>query len=205
MQKILLVLVSVATLACNRYPGSDARTEDLDVVVTQVQPGLDLSGLSTYAITNKVKPISPDGSLPNFELTGELNDLILNTTKDNMNQFGWILVDSTQNPDFALDLGFALTQNTNVYGSYPGYGWGYPGYGWSYPWWGYSTVTSYQVGSIVMGGLDLKNVDTTHQQIPVLWHALIQGPHVNNVKDPDARIVRDINQAFIQSPYLNRN
>ena len=202
MQKVFLIVSLVfITVACNLYPGQDARTEQLDVVVTAYNPNTDFQSLKTYALTSQLKPMGSDpNNLP--EISDELNDLVLSTIRSNMHAYDWEEVDSTMNPDMAIDVGVAEGTNTNIYGLYPGYGWGYPGYGWYYPWWGYSTVSSYRVASIVIVGMDLKNVDTVNMQIPMHWTALIQGPAIGNVDDPEARVQRDINQAFEQSTYL---
>lgn len=208
MMKKLFVLVLLGSLvaSCNLYPGSEARTDQLDVVVTQKDPDADFSGMTTYAIAREIKPVSSDpNNPPQFEISDELNEVVIQTIKANMAGYGWTLVDTAASPDLAIDLGATITRNTNVYGGYPGYGWGYPGYGWGYPWYPYTTVTSYDVGSIIMVGLDLNNIDHGSMVIPTLWHGLIQGPLINNVDDPIGRVQRDINIAFETSPYLKVN
>jgi hypothetical protein len=117
--------------------------------------------------------------------------------------YGWILVDSTDSPDMAIDLTATKARTTNIYGS-PG--WGYPGYGYGYGYgWGYTTATSYDVGTILMTGLDLNNIDHGDMTIPVLWLGVVQGPVIGNVDDPLSRVQRDVNVVFETSPYLNLN
>jgi hypothetical protein len=208
MKYFALLFVGFAAIptACNLYPGDNARTEELDVIVTHFDPAVDFSQFTTYALAPEIKPVSSSpNDPPNFEISPELNDIVIQTIEANMAAYGWTKVDTSDNPDLAIDLGATVTRNTNVYGTWPGYGWGYPGYGWGYPWPTYSTVTSYQVGSIIMVGLDLNNIDTVNQIIPAMWHGLVQGPLINNVDDQIGRVERDINQAFDQSPYLNVN
>jgi hypothetical protein len=162
--------------------------------------------MSTYALTEKIKPVSINpNDPPNFEISDKLNDVVIKTIEARMAGYGWTKVDTNANPDLAIDLGATVTRNTNVYGGYPGYGWGYPGYGWGYPWYPYTTVTSYDVGSIIFVGLDLNNIDHGNQEIPVLWHGLVQGPIIGNVDDPLDRMARDVNILFDQSDYLNIN
>lgn len=208
MKHITLYLLGLILVisSCNLYPGENARTEELDVIVTHRNPETDFSKLNTYALANEIKPVSANpNDPPNFTITPELNNVVKTTIEANMAAYGWTKVDTSANPDMAIDLGATVTRNTNVYGSWPGYGWGYPGWGWGYPWPTYSTVTSYEVGSIIMVGLDFNNLDSANMKIPVLWHGLVQGPLINNVDDPIGRVERDINQAFTQSPYLNQN
>ncbi len=208
MKKLIYIgLAAFALTSCNLYPGGDTRTEQLDVVVTQYDLNADFSTMKTYAVSDSVKPISSDpNSPPSFIISDEMSNVVIQTVKANMAGYGWTLVDTSMKPDLVIDLSATVTRNTNVYGSYPGYGWGYPGYGWGYPWYPYyTTVTSYEVGSFVLVGLDFKNIDHTNQTIPVLWHGLAQGPIINNVDDPLSRVQRDIDQVFEQSPYLNVN
>ena len=202
MRRILLFAsVSLLAVACNLYPGQDARTEMLDVVITARNPDTDFQKLKTYALTTHIKPIGPDSNnLPVVDK--DLEKVVLSTIRSNMNAYSWEEVDTSMSPDMAIDVGYALGRNTNVYGSYPGYGWGYPGYGWYYPYWGFTAVSSYDVGSVIIVGLDLNNIDSVNQLIPTHWNALIQGPAVGNVDDPEARVQRDVNQAFDQSTYL---
>lgn len=203
----IALLANFALTSCNFYPGGDARTDELDVVITQYDPNADFSAMKTYALAPKIKELSVDPNQPpQFTISEELNNLVMVTIEANMAAYGWTKVDTTESPDLALDLGATITRSTNIYGSYPGYGWGYPGYGWSYPWFPYSsTVTSYDVGTLIIVGLDLNNIDSGEMTIPVLWHGLIQGPLIGNVKDPLSRMQRDINIAFEQSSYLNLN
>ena len=203
-RSIWAVLLTAIITSCNIYPGQDARTEMLDVVLTQRDPDVDFSKMQTYALAKEIKPLTDDPNKPpTFEITDELNNVVIKTIEANMAGYGWTKVDTSDNPDMAIDLGATVSRYTNIYGSFPGYGWGYPGYGWGYPWYGYNAVSSYDVGSIIMNGLDLNNIDTINKVIPVMWNGLIQGPIIGNVDDPIARIQRDINQAFEQSPYLN--
>jgi hypothetical protein len=202
---LFAVALSFALTSCNLYPGEAASTEDLDVMISQYDPNANFSVMKTYALSPEVTPVSNDpNNPPSFTISEELNNVIITTIKSNMAGYGWILVDSTDSPDLAIDLTATKARNTTIYYSYPG--WGYPGYGWGYPYFPYaSTVTSYEVGTIYMNGLDLNRVDTINQIIPVIWTGLIQGPLIDNVKDPLARVQRDINIVFKQSPYLNLN
>lgn len=195
--------LSFALTSCNLYPGDAATTEELDVMVSQYDPNADFSSMSTYAVSPTVTPISSDPNTPpTFTISAEMNNVIVSTIKANMAGYGWILVDSTDKPDMAIDLTASISRSTNIYNSYPG--WGYPGYG--YGWgWGYPVATSYDVATIYMNGLDINNVDSVAMKIPLLWVGLIQGPVIGNVDDPLSRVQRDVNVVFETSPYLNLN
>ncbi len=117
-----------------------------------------------------------------------------------MAAYGWTLVDTSDNPDLAIALGASKTRNTNYYESW----WGGS---WYYPWSPYNTtVSSYEVGTLMMVGLNWKNKDAITQKYPVAWIGLVQGAIVpGTVDEPLDRVQRDINIAFETSPYLNLN
>jgi hypothetical protein len=199
--KYLFMLASLALLAtsCNLYPGSDARTEDLDVIFTQYNDSVDFHTMSTYALLGEVIPIIEDGSTPNFTISKELEETILTAIETNLAAYGWTKVDTLDNPDMIFASGVTVTSHTNVYEMFPYYGWGY-----YYPYYSYQ-VSTYPIGNIVIVGLDNKDRDPVTNVAPLVWLTLIQGPLINNVDDPMGRVARDIEQAYIQSPYLNLN
>jgi hypothetical protein len=199
--KYLFMLASLALLAtsCNLYPGSDARTEDLDVVLTQYNDSTNFGAMSTYMLRGSVIPIIEDGSAPSFVITPELEETILDAIETNLAAYGWTKVDSVDNPDMIFASGITVTKNVNIYESFPVYGWGY-----YYPYYNYQ-VSSYPVGNIIIIGLNNKDRHPVTNDAKNVWMTMIQGPLINNVDDPLGRVQRDIEQAYIQSPYLNLN
>jgi hypothetical protein len=194
----LLCLATLAS-ACNLYPGSDARTEDLDVVFTQHSDSTDFSAMNTYMLRDEVVPIIEDGSTPTFTITPDLENTVLSSIEANLAAYGWTKVDSVDNPDLIFASGIAVTSHTNIYESFPAYGWGY-----YYPYYNYQ-VSTYPVGNIIIVGLDNKARNPVTNVAPLVWLSMIQGPLINNVDDPLGRVERDIEQAFLQSTYLKLN
>ena len=199
--KYIFMLVSVALLAtsCNLYPGSDARTDELDVVFTQHDEQTNFSTMNTYMLRDEVIPLIEDGSTPSFTITPELEETILQAIEANLAAYGWTKVDSVDNPDMIFASGITVTKHTNIYDYFPSYGWGY-----YYPFYNYQ-VSTYPVGNIILVGLNHKDRDPITNNPANVWISLIQGPLINNVDEPLARVQRDIEQAYIQSPYLNLN
>jgi hypothetical protein len=201
MTKLYTWLLCLATLAsaCNLYPGSDARTEDLDVVFTQYNDSTDFSTMSTYMLRDEVIPIVEDGTTPSFTITPQLEQTVLDAIEANLAAYGWTKVDSVDNPDMIFASGITVTAHTNIYENFPAYGWGY-----YYPYYNYQ-VSTYPVGNIILVGLDNNDRDPVTNAASLVWVSLIQGPLINNVDDPLGRVERDIEQAFLQSTYLKLN
>lgn len=199
MHRLILSLLATIGLltSCNLYPGSDARTDTLDMVSTLYDDQIDFKSMQTYALYDDVVPIVEDGSTPNFTITAEIKNTILSSIEANLAAYGWQKVDTTDNPDLIFGSGITVTVNTNIYQSFPIYGWGYPYYGY--------TVSSYPVGNLIIVALDHKDRDTVTNVAPTVWFGLIQGPLTGGVSDPMGRLDRDISQAFEQSTYLNLN
>jgi len=201
MTKLYMWLLCLATLAsaCNLYPGSDARTEDLDVVLTQYNDTTNFGAMSTYMLRDEVIPIVEDGSTPTFTITPQLEQTVLDAIEANLAAYGWTKVDSVDNPDMIFASGITVTKHTNIYENFPAYGWGY-----YYHYYNYQ-VSTYPVGNIVIVGLNENRRDPFTKVAPLVWQSLIQGPLVDNVDDPLGRVERDIEQAFLQSTYLKLN
>ena len=198
MKKYLLMLATAGlALSCNLYPGSDARTETLDVVLSYYDDQIDFQSMNTYALVEEVVELKVDGSTGNFTITPEIENAIINSVKANMAAYGWQLVDTADSPDLVIGMGATVTAHTNIYENFPGYGWGYPYF--SY------TVSTYPVGTIVLVGLDFKDLDPNTGVAPAAWFSIVQGPLTGGVSDQPARIDRDITQAYTQSGYLNLN
>ena len=99
-----IVVASIALSSCNLYPGQAASTEELDVMISQYDPNANFSVMKTYALSPEVTPVSTDpNNPPTFTISEELNNVIVTTIKANMAGYGWILVDSTDSPDLAID------------------------------------------------------------------------------------------------------
>ena len=83
------------------------------------------------------------------------------------------------------------------YGGWPGYG---PGYGIGYP--GTGTVYSYETGTAMIDMIDLKNAVLGDSLVNGVWQAAVNGLASSKQQVNHDRIVKGINQAFDQSPYL---
>jgi hypothetical protein len=146
---------------------------------------------------------------------------------------GYSEVLESENPDFMINPTISLLEQTNVYYNwwwdYPGY-WGWYG-DWYYknstyyypPYWGWYpgfTVSyySYRTGSLVMEMVDGESVETyrtwlenggpeTNSEAPEIifrWIAQIDGIVDESTNYNGERTQRGFNEAFNQSPYLQK-
>ena len=200
----LLVLIA----GC--YPKGAEYVEELDLVYTNYDNTVDFSTPRTYAIPDSVVKITdgsysdPDGNgKPEF-VSPTYSTTIINSIKNNMDAYGWTLVDRNDDPDVIL-LPSATTTTYLFYyydwwywdwwyGGYGGWGWYYPGY---YP----PYVTGYRAGSVFVQMID-QNASRDSESLRVIWHCIFNGMAEGSTATILSRIETSINQGFAQSPYL---
>ena len=122
--------------------------------------------------------------------------------------------------DLAVTTTIMETDNYYYY-YYPWYGyWGWYGYWKSgslkssknidyyyYPYypWGGGTYYAYTTGTIMVDMIDVKSIDKSDEgiKLPVVWTAIMNGILSGSVSDHAGRITTQVDQCFVQSPYLN--
>ena len=130
-----------------------------------------------------------------------------------MENLGYIY--TPDNPD--ADLGIQMTYiiKTERYVSFYNdpYWWlDYPGY-WPSGYWGnwtgfyypYPVTYTYTTNALITDMVDLSGVEKEGTALEVVWTSYIGGPAGSTVQGDVSRMKVAINQAFVQSPYLNRN
>jgi hypothetical protein len=88
----------------------------------------------------------------------------------------------------------------------------YPGY-WPSGYWGswtgfyypYPVTYTYTTNALITDMVDLTGVEKEDTPLEVVWTSYIGGPAGSSVQGDVARMKTSIGQAFVQSPYLNRN
>lgn len=191
-------------LLASCYPEKERTVSDLDLMGTRFADGIDFQSYKTYLLHDSVI-IVYDTTEDAPEYPTETANLILNTMKTNLMNYGWIEVTAGDTPDVYIE---ASSWNSKVVGAvyYPGYGypgWGYPG--WGYPGWGYpgygTSYYSYTTGTVMMHMVDVKNYPNDDSAPAIMWTGGLNG--ILTSSNDNARIENAINQTFIQSPYLN--
>ncbi|GAA0879378.1 DUF4136 domain-containing protein [Algoriphagus jejuensis] len=200
-----LLLVS-GLIACS--PEGATFVEEQDVVYTNYNPAFDFKSQSTYSLPDEVISISNggiagDSEVPEF-LPPQFANPILATLRSNMNALGYREVDESASPDIVL-LPSAL-QTTEVYYYYDWWYWNwyYPGGGggWYYPGYYPPTVTAVRSGSVFVQMTNPKDVSGSNE-VAVNWIAIVNGLLEGEGNGAD-RIDRTLDQAFTQSPYLQK-
>jgi hypothetical protein len=207
-------LVALVLLgACNPEPDSKQLIDQL-VVATNYDTNADFQSYTTYAMPNDtigfISNTSDDTVIVANKST--FPRPVLAAIKSNLDARGYRQVNRNQSPDLGIKVvvvnDFNVFQQIvypNYYGGYPGYYGGgyYPGYyGYSsffyYP---YINTYAYNTGVLVVEILDLKN-KTANNQVKVIWDAYMGDLYSTLDRIPET--VNAVNQAFTQSPYVEK-
>ena len=199
--------VMFAISACSRY-GDDVTTSETDTIFTIRDKETNFSGLTkTYAIVDKINLVQdPDNAIDSVQFWARYNEPVLNAINTNLANLGYTEVPNSQNPALFIN----VTANANVTtGAYsPGWWWGYyPCYPY-YSWWcgggyypGSVYVYSFTEGSLAIEMIDIKR-SMENEKATIIWFSGMTFVVSENPTDNVNRAVKDINQAFDQSPYL---
>lgn len=204
----LAVCVVAAASGC--YPDEIDSVSDLSSVITLVDTSTPpLHTARTFAIPDTViHSLRKQGA----GVIGHEGDAqVLARIRGHFLQLGWreITDVTVERPDVVVLVGVFEQTNTGV--AYTGWwgDWGYwggwPAYGpdWT---WGVpvgAVEFTFESGTLAMVMLDLRNGNTTLKEVPILWAGAIQGVLAASSSNLD-RALRGIDQAFVQSPYLER-
>jgi len=160
----------------------------------------------TYHISDTIAFLN--NSSQDSMIVGNDAKLMVDAVKNNLNARGYTYVSRNSKPDLGISM--IAIKNVQAGVIYPG--WWYGGY---YGWWGgywggyypyYPYGVPYVVtsGNVVIDMLDLKNAPT-EEKYNVLWTAWVGGGLATTTSVNIQLSVDAINQAFVQSPYINAN
>ncbi len=211
MRKSVYAIVGLCVIfawGCQTEPDS-AKLIDQMVVSTNYDPDANFGNYLTYAIpTDTIGFISNNSS--DTLITSPKSNFprhVLTAIRQNMNARGFVEVSKQEDPDVGLNV--MVVNDFNVFQEivYPGY-YGYPGH--YYPgYWGYGSyyyypyinTYAYNTGVLIIEMVDLKN-RTPDNKVKVVWDAYIGD--VYSTIDRLAQSAEAIDQAFLQSPYLDK-
>lgn len=199
LSKMMLTAVTGAfLLGC--YPAGPEYVDDLDVVYSTYDQAYDFQSKGTYSLPDKiVTDVKIDkGDTTYVYMKDKYATPILQSIESNMTSLGWTKVDIDKDPNVLVTP--ATMSTTTYYYSY-WYNWWYGGYyggwGWYYP--PYYSVSSYTTGSLIITMAD-PNLENAINKSPTVWLAAANG--LAGSYDIN-RVLKGIDQAFTQSPYLN--
>ena len=183
---LLVITVPFIFYAC--YPADPISPADTDVVATFYKKEANFAAAKTFAMPDSVVQIG-DGA----EISGEFDQQILDRIKQNLLTLGYTEEVDPQDADVHV-VSFKTNTTWVSGGCYWYWGWWYP-----YPGYCYPVAYTYSTGSIVIAMTDPGNTAVEK----ALWTSAINGLiSGSGAADISNRINNNIDQAFIQSPYL---
>lgn len=213
MKKIFPFFLLVLLLAsCQKDPDTSKLDNDF-LVFTNHDKSVDFKSFSTFYIPDSVLVIGNEDK-PRYWTASEADD-ILSTMINSMEGRGYTRTMDKDTADMGIQVSYV--ESTHYFADYNGgpYWWyNYPGYwqpgfwgpGWGNWYYPYPVVYSYSVGSMLIEIVDLKAhaQKATNTKLSVVWTAYLTGLLSGSNKIDIQLAVRGIQQAFVQSPYLQK-
>lgn len=191
-------------------PGLPEDVSTLDVVYTNFNPGFDFGQGTTFAIPENVViirdiMIQPGQQPPFIDFVAGRS--ILGAVRANMLARGFTQVSQFDNPDYIL-LPSVIEDNSMIFDyDWWFWDWWYPnlgaGLGWVYPGYQPFVVTSVSTRSLLIQFVNMKS-SLPSDQLEVDWIAIVNGALTGSQTSNTDRAVLGVNQAFIQSPYIQK-
>jgi hypothetical protein len=208
MNRILFMCMALGIMiSCKKTPDTSQLTNKF-VVITNRDPKVDFTSYKTYSISDTVAYISNTPGVDSI-IVGAAASTLISAVKTNMNARHYTLVPRTTNPNLGLKLTAIKQLNAGVVyppGWWGGY-WGYPGYcywGCYPPYYPYPVAYAYNVGDLILEMVDVKNSGANHN-LTRIWIMEAGGVLSSTSQTNLDFSVSAINQAFLQSPYIQTN
>ena len=204
---LLILVMSLA--GCSVRPDLGDLVKNM-VVQTSAAENIDFSKYVTFAMPQDTLGLISNVTQDTL-ITGNYARVTTEKMVEEFLDAGFSRVNKNQDPDLGVNA--FILDNQGVFQSYsyspgflgyPGYYYpGYFGYGGFGGYNGYPIIQnfSYQTGTMVIELVDLKN-RTPDNKLQVVWVAKIGDVYTSD--DGLGIMVKSINQAFEQSPYLKR-
>ena len=197
MKKNVFYFLGIILLMVSCYPDGPDYYEDLDVVYTNYTEDFNFSSKSTYAMPDNIVKVEGnliEGEAPEF-VEEPINSQLVVQIQSNMTAMGWTKVEDPLNADLVLFP--AVWTNTTIIYYYDYWCWYYPyycGWGYYYP----VSATSYTTGTLIMA---LVADGENYVEPSGVWYAAANGIMTGEYNT--SRVMKAVDQAFDQSPYLN--
>ena len=208
LRYIAFALVAAAFCSCQKDPSTSDLHRDY-LVYTACDSGTDFSAIGTYFLPDSILVIGNSNQTEYWKDEDALQ--IIDVVENGMNNAGYTRTDEKTSANVGLQLSYVRKATYFVGYDNPCWWWYYPYYwapgywgdwaGWHYP---YSVYYAYTAGSLLVEMVNLDADQTGNKKLPVIWDSFIGG-----LLTPDAelnlqRTVEGVEQAFVQSPYLNK-
>ena len=209
MKKIMLLLLAAGILAaCEKDPDID-ELDNKYLVYTNYDTGTDFNAFQTFYLPDSILLMT--SSLAPDYWKDETALAIIKAYADNMEALGYTRTDNRDNADIGLQVSYVQSRYQVTSVNYPTWWWGYPNY-WDIAYWGnwgfwyYPYAVSYGIstGSFLAEMLNLKAPQGEDEELPVVWSCYMTGLLSQSQSYDRQRVVEAVDQAYTQSPYLNR-
>ena len=188
----LLVLLAVAVVSCQKEPSTSGLHEDY-LVYTDYDQQADFSDVETFYLPDSILVIG------NADKTEYWKDAdaqeIIGTVADLMESRNFVRTDDKETAQTGLQISYVERVTYFV-------GYDYPYWWWYYP---YQVYYGYTAGSMLIEMVDLTADRQSNRKLPVIWDSFIGGLLTSSHKVNMQRTLDAVNQAFMQSPYLETN
>ncbi|HEY8387225.1 MAG TPA: DUF4136 domain-containing protein [Parasegetibacter sp.] len=194
----------LAITGCKKSVTNNLSSEETRVYITNRDGNVNFSDYKTYSLVDSVADIRSNGQTKSLS---SADAALLAAVRTEMNARGFVEVSKDDDPDLGLNVSkLDITITNYVPEYYPGYWsgydayydpyyWGYGGYDYYFP--TFYRVYQYEVSSITIDMVDLKNA-SANNQLKIIWNAQLEG---DNILHPNAAAT-GVKAAFDQSAYL---
>lgn len=210
MKKILFIsALALIAAACQMEPYPQGNDDYL--VYTSPAKDVDFTQFQTFDIADSLLIIG-QSSKPEYSQSNNALALI-QEYRINMEKMGYIYTPSNPDADLGIQLTYMVkTERFVQYYDDPYWWLDYPGY-WSPSIWGdwygfyypRPMIYSYSTNSLLADMVDLTAPQGAGKSLEIIWSCYIGGPSGPNSYYDVQRFKAGIDQAFAQSPYLNKN
>ena len=201
--------LTAAGTACQHEPSLSDYNNDF-TVYTNRDAETDFAAFSSYFIPDSILLIGNTEKATYWKSNDALE--IIATVANSLNNAGYERSAEKEGASFGMQLSYVEQVNYYVGYNNPYWWWYYPYYwtpgywggwgGWNYP---YYVQYGYTAGSLLIEMVDLEAPETTaDSKLPVVWSAYIGGLLTSSQNLNMERTIFGVEQAFSQSPYLNR-
>lgn len=210
--KKLMFFASLAILAtaCHKEPTPQDADNEL-LVYTSPSKDVTFTSYKTFDLVDSLLIIGQSDK-PVYSQTDNALALI-QQVRTNMEKLGYIYTPSNPDADLGIQMTFIIkTERYVKYYNDPYWWLDYPGY-WPSGFWGnwtgfyypYPVSYTYTTNALIVDMVDLTAEEKADEPLEVIWTSYIGGPASVYAEDNVARMKVAIDQAFAQSPYLDRN
>ena len=203
---LLIGVLFAAALGC--YPEQITSLSQLASVTTLVDSQAPLRNARTFALPDTIVHLTPTTGPGVMRHDGDQQ--MIDRVRSELIALGWqeITDVAAERPDVVVLMAVSEQTNTGVayagwwsyWGWWPGWPVGYGAdWGWGYP--ANAVTFTYDTGTLLITMLDVQHGDASSRRVPLLWAAGVNGVLTSSSLQG---ALTGIDQAFTQSPYLER-